>query len=105
MDRDNLSLNQIYGPGLGNKSGIFAWPIAACSGKVENQRFVSLSSEEAKKVLSRYNSAKRNLKNNRRIKEFYQTQNLFPGNLGIIILIFLSSLFAIYVTYQNENLY
>ncbi len=104
MDRDNLSLNQIYGPGLGNKSGIFAWPIAACSGKVENQRFVSLSSEEAKKVLNRYNLAKRNLKNNR-IKEFYQTQNISLGNLGIMILIFLSSLFAIYVTYQNENLY
>ncbi len=104
MDRDKLSINQIYGPGLGNKSGIFAWPIAACSGKVENQRFVSLSSEEAKKVLSQYNSAKRNLKNNR-IKEFYQTPNISPGNLGIMILIFLSSLFAIYVTYQNENLY
>ncbi len=104
MDRDKLSINQIYGPGLGNKSGIFAWPIAACSGKVENQRFVSLSSEAAKKVLSQYNSAKRNLKNNR-IKEFYQTQNISLGNLGIMILIFLSSLFAIYVTYQNENLY
>lgn len=104
MNRDNLSLNQIYGPGLGNKSGIFAWPIAACSGKVENQRFVSLSSEESKKVLRQYNSAKRNLKN-KQIKEFYQTQNVFSGNLGIIILIFLSSLFAIYVTYQNENLY
>jgi hypothetical protein len=58
---NGLAVNQIYGPGLGNKTGIFAWPLAACSGKVENGKFVSLSVDEAKEIMARYKRQRSNI--------------------------------------------
>ena len=55
------SLNQIYGVGLGNEHGIFAWPFAACAGKVVNGKFTSISQKEAEEIARDYVYLRKNI--------------------------------------------
>ena len=58
----NLTLNQIYGWSLGYPTGIYSWPYAACSGKInENGIFVPLASKESLKICKEYCEAKKNI--------------------------------------------
>jgi hypothetical protein len=84
---NGLAVNQIHGPGLGNKTGIFAWPLAACSGKVENGKFVSLSVDEAKEIMARYKRQRSD------IVEFFEDPR--SDNWVIVIIVVISVVLAI----------
>jgi hypothetical protein len=85
---NGLAVNQIHGPGLGNKTGIFAWPLAACSGKVENGKFVSLSVDEAKEIMARYKRQRSD------IVEFFE-EDPRSDNWVIVIIVVISVVLAI----------
>ena len=95
---DYRSLNQIYGVGLGNEYGIFAWPFAACAGKVVNGKFTSISQKEAKEIARSYTNLRENI--NKDTIEGYETGqsscSLAPiavtcAVMSIILIVILSS--------------
>ncbi len=89
---DGLAVNQIYGPGLGNESGIYRWPLAACSGKLVNGRFVSTSTKEALEILKEYKKQRPN------VTEPFESAR--DGNeWTIVIILVVSTIFAILAVY------
>ena len=68
-----LTLDEVYGWGLGSETGIYTWPYAACSGKISQSGiFVPLKSEESLRICKEYCKAQKKLGSDKPSQSFKQ---------------------------------